>query len=268
LQLSDHTISEYQAHGATVVRGLVNPAELALLEAGIAENMAHPSELSIVASQPQDPGYFIEDFCNWQRIPQYRDFIFNSRVAAVAGQLMGSAKVRLYHDHLLVKEPKTQAKTPWHQDQPYYNIDGEQVCSMWLPVDPVSEAATLKFISGTHREGWLMPRSFMSNEAKWFPEGSLKDLPDVDADPERYKVLGWALEPGDAVFFHMLTLHGAGGAAARRRVLSVRFLGDDVVHAPRPWRTSPPFAGLSDELPKGAPMDHPMFPVLWERAAT
>ncbi len=56
----------------------------------------------------------------------------------------------------------------------------------------------------------MMPRSFMNNEAKWFPEGTLKDIPDVEADPERYKVLGWALEPGDAVFFHMLTLHGAG----------------------------------------------------------
>ena len=38
-----------------------------------------------------------------------------------------------------------------------------------------------------------------------------------------------------------------------------------MVHAPRPWTTSPPFPGLEDELPAGAPMDHPLFPVLWER---
>ncbi len=61
----------------------------------------------------------------------------------------------------------------------------------------------------------------------------------------------------------MLTLHAAGGVGARRRrVLSVRFLGDDMVHAPRPWTTSPPFPGLVDELAAGAPMDHPLFPVL------
>ena len=84
--------------------------------------------------------------------------------------------------------------------------------------------------------------------------------------PERYPVLGWALEPGDAVFFHMLTVHGSGGVSGphRRRVLSVRFLGDDMVHAVRPWTTSPPFPGLADELPDGAPLDHPLFPVLWE----
>jgi hypothetical protein len=54
----------------------------------------------------------------------------------------------------------------------------------------------------------------------------------------------------------------------RRRVLSVRFLGDDIVHAPRRWTTSPPFEDLIDELPAGAPMDHPLFPILWSAAAS
>jgi ectoine hydroxylase-related dioxygenase (phytanoyl-CoA dioxygenase family) len=265
LDISAKDVEFYQENGAIVVRGLFSPGEMALLEQGIEANMAAPSPLSIVASRPEDPGYFIEDFCNWQRIDPFRDFIFNTRAAAVAGQLMESQEVRLFHDHLLVKEPKTVAKTPWHQDQPYYNIDGFQNCSMWLPVDAVAEESTLRFVAGSHREGWLMPRSFMNNEAKWFPEGTLKDLPDIDSNPDRYKVLAWALEPGDAVFFHMLTLHGAGGVAGgrRRRVVSFRFMGDDVVHAPRPWRTSPPFPGLDTELAKGAAMDHPLFPVLW-----
>ena len=87
-----------------------------------------------------------------------------------------------------------------------------------------------------------------------------------DGRPDDATILGWELEPGDAVFFHMLTLHAAGGVGARRRrVLSVRFLGDDMVHAPRPWATSPPFPGLVDELAAGAPMDHPLFPILWTR---
>ena len=47
--------------------------------------------------------------------------------------------------------------------------------------------------------------------------------------------------------------------------MSIRFLGDDMVHAPRRWVTSPPFDGLDDELATGATLDHPLFPVLWER---
>jgi ectoine hydroxylase-related dioxygenase (phytanoyl-CoA dioxygenase family) len=209
----------------------------------------------------------VEDFCNWQAIPEYEAFIRESPAGAIAGELMGSERVRLYHDHLLVKEPGTAQRTPWHQDQPYYNVEGTQTCSLWMPVDPVARESTLEFVAGSHLGPWLMPRTFMDAEAKWFPEGSLEELPDIDADPERFRIVGWALEPGDAVFFHMLTLHAAGGVSGgrRRRAFSVRFLGDDVTHAPRPWRTSPEFPGLAEELPRGAPMEHPLFPVVWER---
>ena len=84
------------------------------------------------------------------------------------------------------------------------------------------------------------------------------------ADRDAFPIVGWEIEPGDVVCFHMLTLHAAGGVEGtnRRRVFSVRFLGDDTRHAPRPWKTSPEFPGLADELPAGAEMDHPLFPLL------
>jgi ectoine hydroxylase-related dioxygenase (phytanoyl-CoA dioxygenase family) len=109
-----------------------------------------------------------------------------------------------------------------------------------------------------------MPRTFQSNQARWFPEGSLADLPDIEADRSAFPIIGWALEPGDLVAFHMLTLHASAGVDAdrRRRVFSARFLGDDMRHAPRRWKTSPEFPGLADELPAGAPLDHALFPVL------
>jgi ectoine hydroxylase-related dioxygenase (phytanoyl-CoA dioxygenase family) len=115
-----------------------------------------------------------------------------------------------------------------------------------------------------------MPRTFMDNQAKWFPEGTLADLPDIEANRAAYPIIGWALEPGDLVCFNMLTLHASGGVGGntRRRAFSVRFIGDDVRHAPRRWRTSPDFPGLDAQLPDGAPMDHPLFPVLWRADAT
>jgi ectoine hydroxylase-related dioxygenase (phytanoyl-CoA dioxygenase family) len=166
---------------------------------------------------------------------------------------------------MLTKEPGTQQRTPWHQDQPYYNIDGAQNVSFWIPVDSISRASTLEFVAGSHRGPWLMPRSFRDNQAMWFPEGSLGDLPDIESERSAHQILGWALEPGDVVAFHMLTLHGSGGVepGTRRRVFSLRCLGDDIVHAPRRWTTSPEFPGLVDELPAGAPMAHPLFPILW-----
>jgi hypothetical protein len=63
----------------------------------------------------------------------------------------------------------------------------------------------------------------------------------------------------------MLRLHAAGGVERynRCRVFSVRFLGDDIRHAPRTWATSPDFPGLVDELPAGEPMDQPLFPLMY-----
>jgi ectoine hydroxylase-related dioxygenase (phytanoyl-CoA dioxygenase family) len=271
LSIADEaTVQAFAADGAVVLRGLLTPAEVAVLRAGIDANLAAPSPRALVASRPDDPGFFIEDFCNWANNPQYRQVIFSSALAPVAARLMQSRTARLYHDHMLTKEPGTRQPTPWHQDQPYYNVDGMQNVSFWIPADPVSRVATLEFAAGTHRGPWLMPRTFMTNEARWFPEGALAELPDIEAgrhaQPPTHRILGWALEPGDAVAFHMLTLHASGGVepGRRRRVFSVRFLGDDMRHAPRPWKTSPEFPGLADELPAGAEMNHPLFPLLWK----
>ena len=262
--VDDATVAEFRTKGATVVRGLFGPDEVTAVERGIERNLADPGPMFKVASRDDDPGRFVEDFCNWQRIDEFREIAFTSKAADVAGALMGSREVRLFHDHVLVKEPGTRQPTPWHQDQPYYNVEGLQNCSMWMPVDPVAPESTLEFLAGSHLRGWLMPRTFLDNQARWFPEGTLEELPDIEAHRDDVEILGWALEPGDAVFFHMLTLHHAYGVpgAHRRRAFSLRFLGDDAVHAPRPWRTSPQFEGLEEELPAGAPMEHEIFPLL------
>ena len=268
-RITPELVEAFRRDGAVCVRQLLTPAEVALLRDGIDANLAAPSPRAKVASRADDPGQFVEDFCNWQDNAAYRQLIFDSPLAAAAGALTASRQIRLYHDHMLTKEPRTRAPTPWHQDQPYYNVEGEQNLSMWIAVDPVHRHSTLEFVAGSHRGPWLMPRSFMDQQAKWFPEGSLADLPDIEGTRAQQAILGWEVEPGDVVCFHMLALHAAGAVDGdrRRRVFSVRFIGDDIRHAPRRWVTSPDFPGLADELPDGAPMVHPLFPLLWQHAS-
>ena len=263
--VTDDLVRAFRVDGAVCIRNIFSADELAMLREAIDHNVAQPSPRAKVASRPDDPGWFFEDFCNWQDNDGYRRFIMESPAPSVAGALMGGDAARFYHDHLLVKEPNTRQRTPWHQDQPYYNITGDQNVSMWIPVDPVARASTLEFVAGSHRGPWLMPRTFIANEAKWFPEGSLTDLPDIESNRDAYPIIGWELEPGDMVCFHMLTLHASGGVGGnrRRRAFSLRFIGDDVRHQPRPWRTSPEFPGLRETLAEGAPMAHPLFPIVW-----
>ncbi len=258
-------ITAFQRDGAVCLRGLLTPKEVATLTEGINQNLAAPSPRAIVASRPGDPGYFIEDFCNWQDNAAYRHIALHSALPATAAALMGSRTARLYHDHMLTKEPGTRQPTPWHQDQPYYNVAGNKNVSFWIPVDPIRRHSTLEFVAGSHLGPWLMPRTFLTSQARWFPEGSLAERPDIEAKRAAHPIIGWALEPGDVVAFHMLALHATAGVDAdlRRRVFSLRYLGDDMRHAPRPWKTSPEFPGLAERLAAGAVMEDALFPVVW-----
>ncbi|NJM44406.1 MAG: phytanoyl-CoA dioxygenase [Brachymonas sp.] len=260
--LPPEIVHAFQTDGAVLLRGVLTNMQLLQLELGIEENLSDLSPLAIQASEPDDPGYFVEDFCNWQRNASYAHIMQDTALPYIAKELMQSETVRLYHDHLLVKEPGTRAITPWHQDQPYYNVSGRQNVSFWIPVDPVPEESTLRLIAGSHAGTWYMPRTFRDAQAKWFPEGSLQELPDIEGHPEQFKQLAWALEPGDCVAFHMLSLHATRGTpqGSRRRVFSARYLGDDARHAIRPWRTSPPFEGLANRLADGEEMNDELFP--------
>lgn len=254
---------ELRAQGATVLRGMLGADLLELLARGVERNLAEPGPLWIETGEP-GRGRFVEDFRNWDRVPEYGEFLRSSGIGEVAGALLGAREVRLFHDHLLVKEPASPTPTPLHQDQPYYCIDGRQTVSFWVPLDPVPRESTLEFVAGSHADGtWYMPRTFVSNAPMVFDEGALAEVPDVAADPDRYPIVGWALAPGDVVAFHMLTLHRAAGSSGMRRAFSVRCVGDDVTYAPRPHRTSPPFPELDGVLAPGSPLVHDAFPVLW-----
>jgi ectoine hydroxylase-related dioxygenase (phytanoyl-CoA dioxygenase family) len=263
-RISTETAADFARDGVACIRGVLDADQVATAVRAIEAVLANPGPLAQVASGSDDPGRFIEDFCRWQEIPEIDELARHSPVPAIAAALMATTQARFYHDHVLVKEGRTEQRTPWHQDQPYYNVDGRGV-SAWIPVDPVPAAGCLELVAGSHRGPWLLPRTFLSNEARWFPEGSLAELPDIEADRGGYDIRRFDLAPGDAVFFDFLTVHGAPGFPfdSRRRVLSLRYLSADARHAPRRWRTSPAFGGLDAELPAGAPMDHPLFPVVW-----
>jgi ectoine hydroxylase-related dioxygenase (phytanoyl-CoA dioxygenase family) len=95
---------------------------------------------------------------------------------------MSTQRVQMFHDHILVKEPGTSKATPWHQDGPYYFVDGQQNVSFWSPLDPVTEAS-LRCVAGSHKWAkpvlptrWLAEESFYPNEEDYMP------VPDPEAE--------------------------------------------------------------------------------------
>ncbi len=239
--ITEEMVQAYQRDGAVLIPGLWADW-VEKLRAGVARNMDHPTS-QMPTLKPGEAGQFFDDYCNWTKIPEFEEVIFRSGVADVAARLMGSGRVQLFHDHVLVKEPGTAKPTPWHTDGPYYFVQGKQTVSFWSPLDPVREAS-LRCVAGSHL--WprdVLPTRWMA-ETNFYP-GPQDYMPVPDPEAEGMRILEWPMAPGDAVAFNFRTLHGARGnlAAARRRAFSLRLVGDDARYVERPGPTSPPFPG-------------------------
>ncbi len=260
--VSQDMIDTYQEDGVVLVKGLFAD-HLDQLRAGVATNMKEPGPYASENKKEGETGLFFDDYCNWTRIPQFREVIETSPAAEVAADLMQSQTVQMFHDHVLVKEPGTSMATPWHQDGPYYFVEGQQTISFWSPLDPVKQA-TLRCVAGSHRwDKEVLPTRWVSEEGFFPDEGRYIPVPDPDADG--MKVVEFEMEPGDAVAFNYRTLHGARGnrSDSRRRAFSLRLVGDDARYVERPGPTSPPFPG--HKMQPGQRLRDDWFPVLLQR---
>ncbi|MGB3316914.1 MAG: phytanoyl-CoA dioxygenase family protein, partial [Albidovulum sp.] len=166
--VTDEMVAAYQRDGAVLIKGLWS-GWVDVIAAGIERNMADPGPYAAENLKPGEGGRFFDDYCNWQRIPEFGEVIAKSDVAEVAARLMGSGTVQVFHDHVLVKEPGTTKPTPWHQDGPYYFVEGRQTVSFWSPVDPVKEA-TLRLVARSHLwDKEVLPTRWLS-EDNFYPD--------------------------------------------------------------------------------------------------
>lgn len=255
-------IDAFQRDGVVLIKGLFRD-HVDGLRRGIERNMAEPGPYAAENLKAGEGGRFFDDYCNWTRIPEFEQAIRHSPAAEVAADLMQSRQVQMFHDHVLVKEPGTSKPTPWHQDGPYYFVEGKQTVSFWSPLDPVREAS-LRCVAGSH--AWpkpVLPTRWLA-ETSFYPEDDAY-MPVPDPDAEGMDIREWHMEPGDAVAFNYGILHGARGntTQSRRRAFSLRLVGDDARYVERPGRTSPPYPGHG--MTPGQVLREDWFPILYRR---
>jgi ectoine hydroxylase-related dioxygenase (phytanoyl-CoA dioxygenase family) len=80
------------------------------------------------------------------------------------------------------------------------------------------------------------PRRVAEDPTLPFYGQDLPPLPDIEADRSAWDIVSWPIRPGDVVLAHPGVLHGGGATreGGRRRTLTVRCYGDDIVYATRP----------------------------------
>ena len=266
--IEEAEIATFETDGATALPGMIDGAWIEVLRAGVARNLAEPTPLHTTQTSGDEPGYFLSDICMAQHIPEFREFLLNGPVPAMAARLMRARRVNFFADTLWVKDPGTTKRTRWHQDQAFFWVAGRQMCVIWFPLDAIDQAHSLELVRGSHRWGkWFGPELSKDGRDLYSSDGGSFDrMPDIEADRAGYDIASWAVEPGDCIAFHGATVHGAPGAPAsgRRRAFSSVWMGEDARYCERPSAGRPHFEGHG--LVAGQPMDSPYFPRLWPRA--
>ncbi|MEM9676675.1 MAG: phytanoyl-CoA dioxygenase family protein [Pseudomonadota bacterium] len=248
--------------GVAVIRDVLDAAWLERLADAIEYNIANPGPHG--KNHAEGGGAYFGDYVNWKRIPDFIRVASEGPLGALAAQLMGAQKVQFFHEHVLVKEPGNSSATPWHQDMPYYCLDGEKTVSLWVPLDPVGEAESLNFLKGSHRgKRTYTPRRFKTLEPLEGDTTAYAPFPEIDLEDGR--VMSYAVNPGDVLAFDFHTLHDAPAnpTDTRRRAVSFRFVGEGARYVERPHDVSPPFPDLGLKLAMNDPLPEDWFPTVW-----
>ncbi len=231
----------------------------------------------ILAQEAAGPGEgdYFKRLGLWRKHEAFRAICLDSCVPEIGARLLRSGKVNLLYDQLFVKEPGSGIPTPWHNDLPYWPLTGTQVLTVWLAFDPIGpDNGGLEFFGASHK--WRRRyRPFYTTDdgrvSHFFhadENDDFDDLPDFETERRRHEILSWDMEPGDAVVFHALTVHGAPGNRRPdmpRRGYAVRLTGAEVRYREGPaWNVDLMNAALHD----GDPLDSEAFPVVYGAPAS
>ena len=259
-KITNQEIEAFEQDGVVCLRGLFEDVWLERLRSAVDWNMTNPGPIATNVTQG---GRLHLDVFMWTRNADFRAFVFESPVAAIAAQILKAEKVHFLFDHLLVKEPGYIKPILWHNDHPDWPLQGWNMCSVWVALDPVTkETGGVQYIKGSHQ--WR----------KWLRQ---KDaLAEAVAHSASLELLSWNMAPGDCLVHHALTIHASSGNAStstRRRALVTRWAGDGVTYDPRPdtFITHINKIGVKEvnsihRLHAGDPIDCDLFPKIWPPA--
>lgn len=144
----------------------------------------------------------------------FSGLLVDERITGVAADLMGTPNVQLHHCKAFVKPPERGTPFPLHQDYPFFPHERDSVGAVILHLDDApEEKGCVRIVPGSHRRGPLEHER----------SGGDFHLPFADWPLESSVVC--EAEPGDALFFGYLTVHGSGVnvSSADRTTLLVQY---------------------------------------------
>lgn len=285
LAITEEQIDAYQRDGAVLIKGVLSRDELELLEAGLEEVHSRPSAMFSRVEAADGTGETIVDQLPSSRSPLLQRLIRESPAAELAARMMRAPSAQLVLDQVFYKRAGRVVPTPWHQDTPFLRVRGHDMARVWLTCDPSPRDVTVEVVRGSHMWNVVYDTATMAasssvattDEGSDFSysgigDGRLPAVPDIEAHRGSFDIIGFDVQPGDAVVFHGNILHGASGRAAHphpRRAFATMWGGPELRHyQPRGHAMPLPGEAHDKAIPQGDRIgDHTdAFPLYWREA--
>lgn len=220
------------------------------------------------------PRFFAQTF-PWMYDEAFRAWAIRGPLVEVASQVLEDPEVIFFYDQIFAKEPGDSTETPWHQDQPFLPLKGNQGVRIWVPFDPVdADSGAIHYLLGSNRWGVTYhPIGFKNipEITDSYMESPFTDQPDFEATYNDYEWLVAEAEPGDLLLHHPLTVHGSRANMKQqyRRAATLFYVGSSTTWDPHPanmfnnksltGHMAPP------DLIAGGTLECDLFPRVWPR---
>jgi phytanoyl-CoA hydroxylase len=218
--LTGDQVTAYRRDGFISLPDVLTGEDLAQLREAVETAVAQEnrSDNRPVEAKGTYEQIFIQKVNLWERHPAVAPFVLSPRFGNIATKLEGRP-MRLWHDQALFKEPHKGAKTPWHQDSPYWpHDDRAHSTTIWIALkDATLENGCMTFVPGTHHDQFQAVNL-----------GRPDDLFEFAPQFKGIKGEICELRAGSATFHNGLTFHYAGPnkSTAMREAFAVIYMPD------------------------------------------
>lgn len=200
---------------------------------------------------------FLQIMNLWREDERAKEFVFSTRLANIAADLMGVQGVRLYHDQALYKEP-SGGITPWHADQFYWPLASPNTVTVWIPLQATPmEMGPLAFAEGSqHVE---IGRDVEISDDS---EAILAD----ELRKQNFPLNNTPFDPGEVSYHAGWTFHRAGPNASDRprKVMTMIYMDkEQVIAEPRNRFQVADHAAWLANVPVGSHPQDELNPVLF-----
>jgi len=238
-EISVNEIDTYHRDGVVLIKDMFDSEWIDVLKRGLTNNCENPTHRARTWDRDAEGRTMFWDSQAWQEVDEYQQFIFKSPAAEIAGKLL---KAR-------------------------------------MPLVPVKKKNALAFVPGSHLNneifdqpnfGDLNPDGKTDVDQTNFSGIAEESIPDIDANPERYGVVSFDMEPGDCVAFNSRILHGGSGKLdgdTELKVFTSKWLGDDARIKFRECGMDPDHSAIMTEYGL-KPGDRPgtkLYPKIWQQ---